>query len=147
MASTVVRLLPAITAAIFSLIALIFSLLTITSKNWAVRHNYDPNLNTLDWKTPIYTLYRSPFTVCTATLANASLTGSSAAIASDFEITCNRFRPNGFNHTSCELAIATQDDTAPTIGDARLCQQIHYAGNYGIASTTFIGLAFRSRCS
>lgn len=129
MASTILHLAPAITTTIFSLLALIFSLLALTSQKWAVRHNYDPSLNPLDWREPIYTLYRSPFTVCTVT-------------ASDFQVHCSRFRPRGFNQTSCELAVATQDDTAPTIGDSRLCQQIHYAGDYWIASATFIALAF-----
>jgi hypothetical protein len=142
MASTIVRLLPTIGAAIFSLLAFVFSLLTVTSKKWAVRHNYDPVLNPEDWRDPIYTLYRSPFTVCFAALVNASAAGSSGLTASDFDVNCTRFRPRGFNRTSCELAIATQDDTAITIGDNRLCQQIHYAGNYWIASTAFIGLAF-----
>jgi hypothetical protein len=142
MASTIVRLLPTIGAATFSLLAFVFSLLTVTSKKWAVRHNYDPVLNPADWRDPIYTLYRSPFTVCSAALVNASAAGSSGLTASDFDVNCTRFRPRGFNKTSCELAIATQDDTAITIGDNRLCQQIHYAGNYWIASTAFIGLAF-----
>jgi hypothetical protein len=142
MASVILRLLPAFTTFVFALLALVFSLLTITSKKWAVRHNYDPSLNTLDWNNPIYTLYRSPFTVCMAELVNSTLAVGSAASSTDYSVHCTRFRPRGFNHTSCELAIATQDDTAPTIGDARLCQQIHYAGNFGIASTTFIGLGF-----
>jgi hypothetical protein len=141
MASTILQLVPSITTAIFSLLSFIFSLLAVTSKQWAVRDNYDPNLNPLDWKTPIYTLYRSPFSVCTA-IVNASTTDSSPATSSNFHVQCTQFRPNGFNHTSCELAIATQDDTAPTVGDARLCQQIHYAGNYWITSSTFIGVAF-----
>jgi hypothetical protein len=142
MVSVILRLAPAVTTFIFALLAFIFSLLATTSKKWAVRHNYDPSLNTLDWKDPIYTLYRSPFTVCTAELVNSTLTIGSAASPADFAVKCTQFRPRGFNRTSCELAIATQDDTAPTIGDARLCQQIHYAGDFGIASTTFIGLAF-----
>lgn len=142
MASLLLRLAPAATATIFSLLALIFSVLAATSKKWAVRDNYDPVLNPPDWKEPIYTLYRSPFIVCTATLANASAAGQSPVTATDFEVHCTQFRPFGFNRTSCELAIATQDDISSTLGDARLCQQIHYAGNYWLTSATFIGLAF-----
>jgi hypothetical protein len=33
-------------------------------------------------------------------------------------------------------------DGPSNLGDARLCQQIHYAGNFGITSTFFIGLGF-----
>ena len=139
MASTILGIVPSIATAIFSLLSFIFSLLAITSKKWAVRDNFDPKLNPLDWKTPIYALSRSPFSVCTATLVDASADPSQT---SSFRVQCSNFRPRGFNHTSCELAIATRSDTAPTIGDARLCQQIHYAGDFFIASTTFIGLAF-----
>jgi len=139
MASTILGLVPSIATAIFSLLSFIFSLLAITSKKWAVRDNFDPKLNPEDWKTPIYTLSRSPFSICTATLVDPSADPSQT---SSFRVQCSTFRPRGFNHTSCELAFATQSDTAPTIGDARLCQQIHYAGDFFIASTTFIGLAF-----
>jgi hypothetical protein len=135
MLSRIFRTLPAILAFAFSVVAFAFSILALSSKNWAVRDNYDVTLNTEDWKTPIYTLHRSPFIICGAAATTTNITTT-------YEISCHKFKPFGFNQTSCELAVATQDDTAANLGDARLCQQIHYAGNFGIASTVFIGLAF-----
>lgn len=148
------RLLLPLSAFIFAILALVFSLLAITSKKWAVRDNYDPNFAPVDWTKPIYTLYRSPFIICAAHPVNNTVPTSSSAAATTaaasstsspspiYKVDCTHYRPFGLNRTSCELEVATQTDTASTIGDARLCQQIHYAGNFGIASTLFIGLGF-----
>ena len=164
MAPRTLRLLPPLAAFIFAILALIFSLLAITSRKWAIRNNYDPALHENEWTTPIYTLYRSPFIVCSAnqvdnaansTASNATSSAATPAAATSttdpsstpspspiYQVDCTHYRPFGFNRTSCELEVATQTDTAETIGDSRLCQQIHYAGNFGIASTLFIGLGF-----
>jgi len=132
MFSRISRGLPAFLTFCFSVIAFSFSIRAITSKNWTARDNYDVTFNVEDWKTPIYTLHRSPFIICEA----------AAGQNTTYDVSCHRFRPFGFNQTSCELAVATQNDAATNLGDARLCQQIHYAGNFAIASTVFIGLAF-----
>ena len=160
MAPRTLRFLPPVTAFIFAVLALIFSLLAVTSRKWAVRDNYDRLANPEDLTCPIFTLYRSPFIVCTSqelalnntiqntsssstSMATSSATSTACAVpTSKWVVTCQNFKPFGFDKTSCELEIATQSDTAPNVGDARLCQQIHYAGNFGISSALFIGLGF-----
>ncbi|KAK5212095.1 hypothetical protein LTR47_004025 [Exophiala xenobiotica] len=167
MAPRTLRFLPPVFAVVFSILALVFSLLAVTSRKWAVRNNYDRLLNPVDFTCPIFTLYRSPFIICTAhelplnktaqasvssstptfTATSSSSTSSTkstgcAAPTSKWEVNCHHYRPFGFDKTSCELEVATQTDTASNVGDARLCQQIHYAGNFGITSTLFIGLGF-----
>lgn len=129
------RLLSAAAALIFSLLAFIFCVLAISSKEWAVRDGYPYGLNDWDWTKPEFTLYRSPFAVCYAT-------ANSTRKPFGFDSTCLNYRPSGFKKTSCELAIATGSDTAPQAGDRRQCQQIHFAGNFGIASVVFTTLGF-----
>lgn len=119
---------------VLALIAFVFSVLTITSKDWALRDNYDESLLVTQWKTPLFTLSRSPFRICDAIADNTKPV--------TYTISCQNFRPFGFNRTSCELGIATGSDSASNFGDARWCQQIHRAGNFGIASLTFITLGF-----
>ncbi|KAF4343952.1 hypothetical protein FBEOM_2109 [Fusarium beomiforme] len=123
---------------VFAIIAFVFSVLTITSREWAMRDNYDPDFSPQAWDKPIYTLYRSPFIICTAKKVNSTNTDSTPV----HRVHCDHFKPFGHNKTSCELWNATGSDTAETIGDQRLCQQIHLAGNYAIASTVFIGVGF-----
>ncbi|KAE8445351.1 hypothetical protein EG329_013473 [Mollisiaceae sp. DMI_Dod_QoI] len=145
-----VRLLPVLVAFIFSLLAFVFSLLAINSKEWAVRKNYDPLYTPKNWTEAnvIYTLYRSPFVICSASanVTNVNSTSSSddgdSETITTYTVSCQNFRPFGFSRTSCEEEVATQNDTAVNLGDTRLCQQIHYAGNFGIASTVFISLGF-----
>jgi hypothetical protein len=122
----------------FALVSLTFSILALTSRKWALRHHYDPNLSDLDWVNATYTQYRSPFKICNA----FPVSSNNAASAQQYTQNCTHFKAYGFDKTSCELAIATQSDGANNIGDARLCQQIHLAGNFGIASSTFVGLGF-----
>lgn len=129
------RLLPFLLPPIFALVAFIFSVLTITSTQWTLRNNYDESLLVSQWKTPIYTLSRSPFAICSA-VANV-VNGTTS-----YSISCQHFRPYGTGKTSCEALLVTQDDSAANTGDARLCQQIHFAGNFAIASTTFITMGF-----
>ncbi|KAF1834715.1 hypothetical protein BDW02DRAFT_568821 [Decorospora gaudefroyi] len=140
MALSKLRFLPPALTLIFSIIALVFSLLAITSKKWAVRDNYRPEDTPRDWNEPFYTLYRAPFIICTA-YQDVQTEPDDSKIAAP-SVICSNFRPFGHNRTSCELEVATQDDSVPTVGDRRLCQQIHYAGNFGIASTVFIGVGF-----
>lgn len=120
----------------FSIVSLVFTFLALTSREWAVRDNYDKTLNPPEWGTPLYTLYRSPFIVCGYDdVINNSTNPQDHVI-------CFHFKPYGFDQTSCETVAATQDDTAPSVGDARFCQQIHLAGNFAIASSCFISLGF-----
>jgi hypothetical protein len=155
MAPRPLRFVPPLLAFVFAILALVFSLLAITSKAWAVRNNYNPLYPPKAQTSPIYTLYRSPFIVCGASkvVPSSSVSSASPAAAAmssssnptptaTYDVTCTNYRPYGFNRTSCELQIATLSDNVPTVGDARLCQQIHYAGNFGITSTLFIGLGF-----
>jgi hypothetical protein len=139
------HLLSALFALIFSLLAFIFSLLAINSKQWAVRNNYNPLYGPKNWTETniIYTLYRSPFIICSAAQTDANSSSGGGDVQNPtYTVTCRHFRPFGFDRTSCEEEVATQDDTAPNLGDTRLCQQIHYAGNFGITSTFFISLGF-----
>ncbi|KAF8848394.1 hypothetical protein BDZ45DRAFT_681239 [Acephala macrosclerotiorum] len=146
-----IRLLPVFLTFSFGLIAFIFSLLAVTSKDWAVRNNYDPLYTPKNWTSEnvIYTLYRSPFIICSASskvtdLNSTNSTSDSGAprSATTYTVSCQKFKPFGFDRTSCEEEVATQDDTATNLGDTRLCQQIHYAANFGITSTVFISLSF-----
>jgi hypothetical protein len=135
MAKRLTRLLAAATALIFALLAFVFCVLAIASKEWAVRDGYPYGLNDWNWTQPEFTLYRSPFAVCYAT-------ANSTRKPFGFNSTCVQYRPSGFGKTSCELAIATGSDTVPQVGDQRQCQQIHLAGNFGITSVVFTTLGF-----
>jgi hypothetical protein len=143
--SSALRLGPPAGTLIFALLAFVFSMLAITSRQWAVRDNFDPDVSQQYWDKPIYTLYRSPFIVCSASQRNVTPTSTSpsAATASPiWDVGCNHFKPFGRDKTSCELYNVTGSDTVENFGDQRLCQQIHLAGNFGIASTFFIGVGF-----
>ncbi|MCJ1248186.1 hypothetical protein MMC30_005403 [Trapelia coarctata] len=153
MVSRPFRLLPSLIPPICALIAFVLSIVTITSDQWAIRKSFSPELNVFDWtdNNTIYTLHRSPFHICSAIADPVPPVDTNNTNADqppplitnvNYTIVCAHYYPFGFNRTSCELAIATQNDTYPESGDARLCQQIHFAGNFGIASTTFFGLSF-----
>ena len=73
-----------------------------------------------------FRLYRSPFAICNYNGTN---------------VTCHHFHPFG-NTTSCEAISRTGKTDADNSGDARLCQQIHLAGHFAIASTTLISVGF-----
>jgi hypothetical protein len=132
MARRLLRNIPPLVALSFAIVAFVFSLLAITSPKWAERDNFSPDDGQIDWVKPIYTLYRSPFIICTVRKNDNGT----------YVRSCSHYKPFGYDKTSCELEVATQDDQATNIGDARLCQQIHYAGNFGITSTFFIGMGF-----
>ncbi|KAF2269959.1 hypothetical protein CC78DRAFT_529115 [Lojkania enalia] len=132
------RFVPAALAFSFAIVAFVFAILSITSKEWAVRDNFLPQDPPRDWKTPYYTLYRSPFQICTARQAQDPESGDENPPPPLVE--CIHYRPFGRNKTSCELEVVTQEDQSANVGDARLCQQIHYVGDFIIASTCFIGL-------
>jgi hypothetical protein len=110
---------------LFSLLGFVFALVAITSKEWAQRHEYNTT-DPVQWSKTEYTLYRSPFIICSAQAGNVS---------------CQHFHPFG-KDTSCEAISITGDVDATNSGDERLCQQIHLAGHFAIASTTLISVGF-----
>jgi hypothetical protein len=139
-------------ATVFAILALIFSLLTITSNKWAVKAEHSVTTGYWTSRNVLWTEYRSPFATCRArevllnnTTPEGTSTTTSALPTSTWAVDCYHFRPFGRNATSCEPQNVTgsDDPDGPSnIGDARLCQQIYYAGNFGITSTLFIGLGF-----
>ena len=146
MAVRTVRVIPVVFAFCFSLIAFVFSLLAITSRDWALRDYYETVIPE-DWKQPNFTIARSPFHLCSTRPAFERFNGATEdeepfVVLVGYNTTCTRYPPFGFNRTSCELRSVTETDNASVNGDARLCQQIHYAGNFGISSATFISLGF-----
>jgi hypothetical protein len=129
------RFLSPLPAFIFACIAFSFTIVTITSRDWTRQEWYDPSLDAKLWATPIYSIYRSPFQICNVAAGqNGNIT--------TYTLQCNVFDAYGFDKTSCETVFATQNYSAANTGDERLCQQIHYAGNLSITSTTFICLGF-----
>lgn len=150
------RVLASLAIGTFALLALVFSILTITSREWAVRSEHSEIQQ--DWSAGnvAWTEYRSPFIVCRAYEKIANTTSDNTTMTSDtsdsttdstapkvWGESCYHFRPFGRNATSCEsqnVTVSDNPDDVVNLGDARFCQQIHYAGNFGIASTTFIGL-------
>ncbi|EWZ86425.1 hypothetical protein FOCG_16193 [Fusarium oxysporum f. sp. radicis-lycopersici 26381] len=130
--------LPPLVGLIFAILAFVFSILTITSREWAIRMNYDPDPNPQTWDKPTYTLYRSPFIICREEQVNSTNPNADPV----YSVHCDHFKPYGHNKTTCELMNVTDSDVAENLGDQRLCQQIHLAGNYAIASTVFIGVGF-----
>ncbi|KAI9773259.1 MAG: hypothetical protein M1839_002171 [Geoglossum umbratile] len=112
-----------------AILALCFSLLATTSREWASQNTYTA-LAPQDWTTPAYTKYRSPFVICRPN--NGTGPGSA--------LDCVHFSVFDFNGTGCESSAVTRNDNVAQVGDARLCQQLHFAGNLAIASTGFIGV-------
>src|SRR5207248_733588 len=54
---------------------------------------------------------------------------------------CDRFKPYGAGKTSCETFAGGATSTDGRLGDDRMCQQVHMAGNLAIAASVFSGLA------
>lgn len=114
---------------ILVVLAMAFSLTATTSKDWAYQRNY-PAESITNFTNPLYTLHRSPFVLCTL-------------VDDQNAVQCAWYPPFGKNRTSCELASAINTtDNVTQLGDPRLCQQVHMAGNLAIAGTLFIGLSF-----
>ncbi|OCK78375.1 hypothetical protein K432DRAFT_383916 [Lepidopterella palustris CBS 459.81] len=129
------RFLAPLPAFIFASIAFSFAIVTITSHDWTRQKWYDPSLDAKLWATPIYSIYRSPFQIC-------NVAAGTNANTTTYTLKCDVYDAFGFDKTSCETVFATQNYSAANTGDERLCQQIHYAGNLSITSTTFICLGF-----
>ncbi|MCJ1385952.1 hypothetical protein MMC17_009077 [Xylographa soralifera] len=143
-----IRLLFSTLPLIFSILAFSFSIVSTTSREWSQQTTYSSQEKATNWTedNALYTIYRSPFVLCSSYIV-PSTTNSSDPSGNDddptdpiFAVNCTNFKPYGFAQTSCELAIAVTNDTYGQVGDARLCQQIHYAGNFAIAGSVFLGL-------
>ncbi|KAI1610922.1 hypothetical protein EDD36DRAFT_490113 [Exophiala viscosa] len=110
---------------LFATLGFVFALVAITSKEWVMRNEYS-STDPVQWLERQYRLYRSPFAICNYNGTN---------------VTCHHFHPFGKN-TSCEAISRTGNLDADSSGDARLCEQIHLAGHFAIASTTLISVGF-----
>lgn len=144
MAGAALRIVGVLAALLFSLLAFIFSILATTSHKWALRDYYETVVQE-QWIHPNYTISRSPFRICTATpnyAQSVSSDGEPVLVLSNYTVACEGFSVHGTSKTSCELRSITKTDNATNVGDARLCQQIHDAGNYAISSTLFVSLGF-----
>lgn len=134
------RFLKAGLPVVFGALSFAFILAAITSRDWARRNHYDPLADMKAWDKPIYHNYRSPFIVCSPSSEDGTNEEGNVTTTT-VTLTCHRFRPFGFGDTSCETVFATQDYESAVVGDERLCQQVHYAGNLAITSAFFTGLA------
>ncbi|KAK4212055.1 hypothetical protein QBC37DRAFT_389134 [Rhypophila decipiens] len=148
---------------LFALLAFTFSLLSVTSPEWASRDQYPDNTNAISQKAPIYTLFRSPFQICIGSPVPAddepssTTTNSTTSDEGDqdqpdnqpppaptnliYTTTCTHYQLYGLNKTSCELPSTLGTNLATNVGDARQCQQIHLSGNYLVASAVFLGVS------
>src|SRR2546423_10020738 len=154
--STILSLIPAI----LTIISFAFTVLTITNGDWAHQPHYT-DASPLNWdqKHTAYAISRGPFTVCSpfATYTNGTPVadnffqllnaGSDAAVAAVtshqivIKTHCDRFKPYGAGKTSCETFAGGATSTDGRLGDDRMCQQVHMAGNLAIAASVFSGLA------
>jgi len=125
------RLLHPLPPIIFACLAFAFTVVTITSRDWARQYHFSTS-ESIEWNKPLYSLYRSPFQICELKDENST----------SYNLHCYVYDAYGFGKTSCESLFATQSDEAAQTGDLRLCQQIHRAGNLAITATTFISLGF-----
>ncbi|MCJ1402452.1 hypothetical protein MMC11_005672 [Xylographa trunciseda] len=143
-----IRLLLSTLPLIFSVLAFAFSIVSTTSREWSQQTTYSSQERVTNWTAAnaLYTIYRSPFVLCSAYIVPSTTNASDSSGNDDdpidptFGVNCTNFKPYGFAQTSCELAIAVTNDTYGQVGDARLCQQIHYAGNFAVAGSVFLGL-------
>jgi hypothetical protein len=134
------RFLKAGLPALSSALSFAFIIAAVTSRDWVRRNYYDPLDDMKAWDKPLYRNYRSPFIVCSP--SNEDGTNEQGNVTTTtVTLTCHRFRPFGFGDTSCETVFATQDYESAVVGDQRMCQQVHYAGNLAITAAFFIGLA------
>jgi hypothetical protein len=147
---------------ILTIISFAFTVLTTVSKDWAHQNHFDGTLATSNWTTPLYTLWRSPFYVCSPSAVYTNGTAASNSTINQtknsinsvnlslknelkdliWTVNCARFPPKGFAKTSCESNVKTNISAADArFGDDRQCQQIHMAGGLAIAASVFVGIA------
>jgi hypothetical protein len=147
---------------ILIIISFSFTVVTTINPDWAHQDHFDGTIARRNWTEPLYTLYRSPFIVCSpsavyengtaATSSTISQTGSRVNPVDDdldqrlrnltWTVSCARFGPIGTGKRSCETNVGTNiSATDARFGDDRQCQQIHMAGSLSIASSVFIGIS------
>ncbi|KAG4443041.1 hypothetical protein IFR05_001495 [Cadophora sp. M221] len=134
MASKILPIIGSVLPLIFGILSLSFVAVSFTSRDWVRQEYFPPQLQPLDWKDPLFTIYRSPFVLCGA---NPSKTGSEIM---RYDITCSRFAVSGRGKTACQTPNET-DAYSSITGDWRMCQQIHLSGNLVLAALVFVSVA------
>jgi hypothetical protein len=134
MARSLIQIIGSTTPLIFGILGFAFIITTFVSRDWVRQEYFPPELQPLDWKDSLFTIYRSPFILCTV---NATKIGSNATT---YNLICNRFKVMGRGQTACQTPNETDAYSAVT-GDWRMCQQVHLSGNLILASLVFTCLA------
>jgi len=134
MTSRIFQVVGAVAPLVFGILSLSFVAASFASRDWVRQDYFPPQLQPLDWKDPQFTIYRSPFILCSA---NPSKNGSEVI---RYDITCHRFKITGRGQTACQTPNETTDYTSVT-GDWRMCQQIHLSGNLILAALVFVSVA------
>ncbi|PVH85291.1 hypothetical protein DL98DRAFT_568476 [Cadophora sp. DSE1049] len=134
MASKIFSIIGSTLPLVFGILSLSFVAVSFTSRDWVRQEYFPPQLQPLDWKDPLFTLYRSPFVLCGA---NPSRNESEVL---RYDITCSRFAVSGRGKTACQTPNET-DAYSSITGDWRMCQQIHLSGNLVLAALVFVSVA------
>lgn len=158
----ITNVLLALFCLILTIISFAFTVVTTITRDWAHQDHFDGTVARSNWTEPLYTLYRSPFIVCSPSAvyengtlaANSTIdeTGNQIDPVSDnldqllqnltWTVSCARFGPMGLGKRSCETNVGTNISASDArFGDERQCQQIHMAGSLSIASSVFIGIS------
>ena len=146
---------------ILTIISFAFTVVTTVNPDWAHQDHFDGTIARSNWTEPLYTLYRSPFIVCSPSAVHENGTAAAASTVSQtgsrvnpvdddldvqlqnltWTVSCARFGPMGTGKRSCETNVGTNVSASDArFGDDRQCQQIHMAGSLSIASSVFIGI-------
>ncbi|OQO06175.1 hypothetical protein B0A48_08763 [Cryoendolithus antarcticus] len=136
----ITRLAAILTPLALATVAIAFAITAATHKDWSSRNFYTDDQSQWSPATIDSTEYRSPFQICGYRRDNTTLSLDSRN--NTYTYVCQRFGSSGSNKTSCESLNYTLTQSDARYGDERLCQQIHWAGNLVIASTSFIGIGF-----
>jgi len=134
MASKILSIIGSTLPLLFGILSLSFVAVSFTSRDWVRQEYFPPQLQPLDWKDPLFTLYRSPFVLCGA---NPSRNGSEIL---RYDINCSRFSVSGRGKTACQTPNET-DAYSSITGDWRMCQQVHLSGNLILAALVFVSVA------
>lgn len=146
---------------LLTIISFSFTVVTTVHKDWAHQDHFDGTIARRNWTEPLYTLWRSPFIVCSpsAVYQNGTSVTSSTILQTGnridpvdndldqqlrdltWTVACARFGLIGTGKRSCETNVGTNISASDArFGDDRQCQQIHMAGSLSIASSVFIGI-------
>jgi hypothetical protein len=130
MARSLLQTVWSTTPLIFGILGFAFIITSFVSRDWVRQEYYPPELQPLDWKTPLFTIYRSPFVLCTANATQVD------ANATTYDLICSRYKVMGSGRTACQTPNETDAYSAVT-GDWRMCQQVHFSGNLILAALVF----------